>query len=84
MDLTRWSFARSKTPSRQTLLFTVMLSELTLAHKASLSKPVAVICQIDGSGIRLASAGETKEIINGISSIMFSQPWKRAPEISDE
>jgi hypothetical protein len=45
---------------------------IELGPGSKLPNPVAVICQIDGSGIRLASADETREIIDGISSMTFT------------
>jgi hypothetical protein len=57
---------------------------IELGPRSKLSNPVAVICQIDGSGIRLASADETREVIESISSIMFNQPWKHPPGIADQ
>ena len=54
---------------------------IELGSRSKLPNPVAVICQIDGSGIRLASADETREIIDGISGVTFTQPWKRPPDI---
>jgi hypothetical protein len=56
---------------------------IDLGPRSKLSNPVAVICQIDGSGIHLASADETRKAIDSISSITFSQPWKRPREIGD-
>lgn len=56
---------------------------IELGPGTKLPKPVAIICQINGSGIRLASTDETREIIDGISSVAFTQPWKRPPEIVD-
>ena len=49
---------------------------IELGPRSKLSKPVVIICQIDGSGIRSASPDETKEIIDSISRITFTQPWK--------
>jgi hypothetical protein len=57
---------------------------IELGPRSKLSNPVAVVCQIDGSELRLASADETREIIDSISSITFSQPWKRPQEIADQ
>lgn len=56
---------------------------IELGPGTKLRNPIAVICQIDGSGIRLATADETREIIGGISSVPFTQPWKHPPEIVD-
>ncbi len=56
---------------------------IELSPQSKLSNPVAVICQIDGSGIRLASAGETREIIDSVASVTFSQPWKRPRQGTD-
>jgi hypothetical protein len=51
---------------------------IDLGPGSKLSSPAVVICQIDGSGLHLAGADETRKVIDNISSITFSQPWKRS------
>jgi hypothetical protein len=56
---------------------------IELGPQGKLSKPVVMICQIDASGIRPASPDEIREIIDSISGIAFTQPWRRPPEVTD-
>ena len=77
-------FSPDHDPQSAVVSFYGYAFRIDLGPQSKLSDPAAVICQIDGSGIRLASADETIEIINGISGITFSQPWKRPSETSDE
>ena len=55
-----------------------------LGSQGELPAPVVMICQIDGSGIRPASPDEIKEIIENITGITFTQPWKRPPEVAED
>jgi hypothetical protein len=50
---------------------------IELGPQGKLSKPVAMICQIDGSGIRPASPDEIREIMDSIVGVTFTQPWRR-------
>jgi hypothetical protein len=54
-----------------------------LGPEGKLAEPFAMICQIDGSGIRPASPDEAREFINRISGVTFTQPWEKRPEVSD-
>lgn len=47
-----------------------------------LPKPVAVICQIDGSGMRVASDDEVPAVAARIEGATFSRPWLK-PESSN-
>jgi hypothetical protein len=40
--------------------------------------PLAMLCQIDGSGIRTATPDEAVEIIASLRGYDFAQPWKKA------
>jgi len=51
-----------------------------LGPAGELPNPVVVLCQIDGSGIRVANPDETAKILEDSTAGAFSQPWKQRPE----
>jgi hypothetical protein len=53
-----------------------------LGRAGILPEPVAVICQIDGSGMRIGSEEEISNFTARIKEATFSRPWLK-PEPSD-
>lgn len=47
-----------------------------MGSAAVLSEPAAVVCEIDGSGMRICSTEETRDILNRMGTPAFSQPWR--------
>jgi hypothetical protein len=54
-----------------------------LGPGAELPAPIAVLCQIDGSGISIASPEQTETIAREFLGCSFSQPWKSEPRIPE-
>jgi hypothetical protein len=48
---------------------------IDLGRAGVLPKPVAVICQTDGSGMRIGSEGEVSSVTAQIREVNFSRPW---------
>ncbi len=47
-----------------------------MGSAAVLPEPTAVLCEIDGSGMKICSTDETKDILDGMGTPAFSQPWR--------
>lgn len=56
------------------------LFRIELGSRETLPKSIAMICQIDGSGVRRASSEEIEEILHRLSGISFTQPWRISSE----
>jgi len=52
-----------------------------LGPEGELPVPVVLLCQIDGSGMRVANPDETSKILKDSAAGTFSQPWKQVPEV---
>ena len=53
-----------------------------LGEAGVLPNPAGVICQIDGSGMRIASEEEVANFTTRVEGVLFSRPWLR-PASSD-
>jgi hypothetical protein len=61
------------------------LFRIELGPKGILPDPVALICQIDGSGVRRASPEEITDLLRSLDDVLFTQPWQRpSPGALDE
>jgi hypothetical protein len=56
---------------------------IELGQAGILPSPVAVICQIDGSGMRIGSKEEISSVMTRIKDSTFSRPWLK-PEPNDK
>src|SRR5580692_913915 len=54
-----------------------------LGPDGALPQALAVICEIDGSGMRVVSNEETPALIQTVASLQFSQPWKEPLDLLD-
>ncbi len=51
-----------------------------LGPEGELPNPVAILCDVDGSGIRVTAPEERGKILERFADGRFSQPWERWPE----
>jgi len=53
------------------------LFRIELGPEGTLPDTVALICQIDGSGVRRANPEETRDLVHNLDGVLFTQRWSR-------